>query len=127
MLRTPWQSGPFQPTGQLVLVSVTRLKSERRVDLPGIYRRGLSLLRRWPRLDGAVGIWLWSEPLAGLSGSISVWRDEAALHAFLGLPEHVAVMRDYADRGSVSATVFSSPWPARRETLTQATNWLHAA
>lgn len=124
MFRTPWKSGPHRADGSSVLVSVTRLAADRRLALPDIYFRGLRLRRGWPELPGAVGMWLWSEPAGGLSGSVSVWRDDAALHGFLGLPEHVEVMRRYAGRGQVSATTFGVRWPARRQAWARAVDWL---
>ncbi|CAM5608907.1 hypothetical protein [Streptomyces purpurascens] len=39
-------------------VSVTEFTSDAYRDLPGIARHGFALRRRWPDLDGAVGMWL---------------------------------------------------------------------
>ncbi|MCE6993607.1 hypothetical protein LZG04_02120 [Saccharothrix sp. S26] len=46
---------------------------------------------------GEVGLWLWAEPLRERLGSVSVWRDDAGIRGFVGLPAHVAIMRKYRD------------------------------
>ncbi|MGW0806783.1 hypothetical protein [Nonomuraea sp. NPDC002799] len=79
-------------------------------DLPGIFRSGSTLRRAWPRLDGAVGMWLWARPLERRCGSVSVWRDEEALHRFVAWPEHVAIVRRYRGRGQLTSTT----WQAAR-------------
>ncbi|GAA5168525.1 hypothetical protein GCM10023321_62740 [Pseudonocardia eucalypti] len=106
-----------------MLVSVTRFDGARR-DLPGIYRTGLSLAARWPELPGAVGVWLWSLPLAGSSGSVSVWGSARALRGFIGLPEHVRVMDRYRTRGTVRAITWTVEWGDRNALWSRARHWL---
>ncbi|WP_328723070.1 hypothetical protein OHT52_28645 [Streptomyces sp. NBC_00247] len=92
------RSGPL-------IVSVTDFTSDAYRDLPDIARRGFALRRRWPQLDGAVGMWLWATPLARRCGSVSVWTGRRALAEFVRLPEHVAIMDEYRDRGTIRSVI----------------------
>lgn len=109
--------------GGPVLVSVTAFRADRRLDLPGIYRAGMRLRRIWPQLTGAVGMWLWAEPLRGRSGSVSVWRDQAALHRFVAWPEHVKIMQRYRGRGQVTAATWTVAEPDRETIWADAVRW----
>jgi hypothetical protein len=91
-------------TGPLI-VSVTDFTSDTYRDLPGITRRGFALRRRWPHLDGAVGMWLWAVPSARRCGSVSVWTGRRALAEFVRLPEHVAIMDEYRERGTIRSVI----------------------
>ncbi|WP_406277575.1 hypothetical protein [Embleya sp. NBC_00896] len=106
IVKTGWRPGAAAggavPEGGL-LVSVTDFTAARATDLPGIARAGFRLRRAWPSLDGAVGMWLWTIPHRRRTGSVAIWRDTAAMHAFVGLPEHVAIMRHYRERGTTRA------------------------
>ncbi|WP_329126920.1 hypothetical protein [Streptomyces sp. NBC_01465] len=125
MLRTRWCEGPAGDSlddrvaahgvgvdsgirggrsGPLI-VSVTDFTSDAYRDLPGIARHGFALRRHWPHLDGAVGMWLWAAPLARRCGSVSVWTERRALAAFVRLPEHVAIMDEYRDRGTTRSVI----------------------
>ncbi len=92
------RSGPL-------IVSVTDFTSDAYRDLPGIARRGFALRRRWPHLDGAVGMWLWAAPWARRCGSVSVWTGRRALAEFVRLPEHVAIMDEYRERGTIRSVI----------------------
>ncbi|MFJ5265017.1 hypothetical protein ACIQAC_31595 [Streptomyces sp. NPDC088387] len=106
MLRSAWREGPAGGAAEgAVIVSVTDFTSDSHRDLPGIARDGFALRRRWPDLDGAVGMWLWVAPLARRCGSVSVWTGRRALAGFVRLPEHVAIMDKYRDRGSIRAVI----------------------
>ncbi|QQM38193.1 hypothetical protein [Streptomyces liliifuscus] len=91
-------------SGQLI-VSVTDFTSDAYRDLPGITCRGFALRRRWPDLDGAVGMWLWAMPSARRCGSVSVWTGRRALAGFVRLPEHVAIMDEYRERGTIRSVI----------------------
>ncbi|MBB5934141.1 hypothetical protein [Streptomyces zagrosensis] len=99
-------SGVSGGRGGPLIVSVTDFTSDAYRDLPGIARRGFALRRRWPDLDGAVGMWLWGEPLARRSGSVSVWTGRRALAEFVRLPEHVAIMNEYRERGTIRSVTW---------------------
>jgi hypothetical protein len=111
MLRTRWAPGPAAGTAGPVLISVTDFHASRPRDLPGIYRAGLTLRRAWPHLAGAVGMWLWTEPLQGRCGSVSIWQDEHALHRFVAWPDHVTIMRRYRGRGELRSTTWTAAQP----------------
>jgi hypothetical protein len=121
---TPWMSGPVDPDGRAVIVSVTEYTSHRRRDLPGVAYRGIRLREGWYAMSGAIGLWLWSLPAAGRGGSISVWSSADALEQFIILPRHLGIMDRYRDRGNVRSTT----WEARRfdpeETLRRANDWI---
>ncbi|WP_081438463.1 hypothetical protein [Pseudofrankia asymbiotica] len=107
-----------------VLVSVTDFTSARSRSLPGIARAGFGLRRSWPRLDGAVGLWLWAEPLARRTGAVSVWTDEEALRGFARWPPHTTIMRRYRGRGQVRAMTWEAHRFDEAEVWRQAYRWL---
>ncbi|MEU9271346.1 hypothetical protein AB0E04_38780 [Streptomyces sp. NPDC048251] len=88
-----------------MIVSVTDFTSDAYRDMPGIARRGFVLRRRWPHLDGAVGMWLWGAPLVRRCGAVSVWTGRRALMDFVRLPEHVAIMDKYRERGTTRSLI----------------------
>ncbi|MEV0379553.1 hypothetical protein [Nonomuraea sp. NPDC050643] len=108
MLRSHWTPGPAAGVTGSVLVSVTDFKANQLYDLPGVYQAGFSLRRAWPRLSGAVGVWLWTEPLRGRCGSVSIWQDEQALRDFVAWPDHVTIMRRYRGRGRLRSTTWTT-------------------
>jgi dimethylaniline monooxygenase (N-oxide forming) len=121
MLRIPWKAGPGRAAHGPVFISVTELALDRWRDLPRAYLAGLRLRRRWPGMQGAVGLWLWARPLARRAGSVSVWKSEEDLSRFLRSPVHVAIVRRYRRAG----TVRSCAWRADRFDPTSA--WRRAA
>jgi hypothetical protein len=111
MLRnTIWRPGPARSTDGSVVVSLTDYTAHKWRDLPGVWRSGLRLARSWPRRQGSVGLWLWADPLRRRSGSISIWTNEEDLQRFVRWPVHVAIMRKYRSRGTLTA----SSWDAER-------------
>lgn len=112
LLRTSWTPGPAEGAVEPSLVALTGFQADRWGDLPGIWRAGLRLRTAWPRLPGAVGMWLWGRAGGRTCGSVSLWTDEAALHAFVGFPDHVRIMRQYRGRGRLrSATWHTTAGP----------------
>lgn len=110
LVRSRWHPGRAAAYDGPVLVTLTDFTAARSRDLPGIARAGFRLRRHWPVLEGAVGVWLWASPQTRRVGSVAVWTDTPALHGFVGLPDHVAIMRRYRDRG----TARSVSWTADR-------------
>ncbi|MCC8243757.1 hypothetical protein [Saccharothrix luteola] len=106
MLRSKWITGPEADFAGPALVSVTEFTLAELRRTPCAYRAGFTLSREWPRLRGAVGLWLWAEPLRKRLGSVSVWRDQAGMRGFVGLPAHVAIMREYRELGVTRATTW---------------------
>lgn len=116
--------GPAASAGGGVVVSVTDFRPNRLRDTPRILATGLRLRLGWYAMPGAVGLWLWSLPLARRSGSISVWTSEDHLRGFVGLPAHVAIMRRYRDRGSLRSTSWAAERFNRAEVLERARRWI---
>lgn len=105
LLRTRWRRGRAAGHSGGVVVSLTEF-AFRWPDVPGIARAGRHLSPALLGLDGAVGLGLYFRPARGCLGSVSAWVDEADLRAFVALPEHVAIMRHYRDRGSLRAATW---------------------
>ena len=121
---TPWMPGPVDPRDQPVVVSVTEYVADHRRDLPGVALQGLRMRMGWYAMPGAVGLWLWSLPIKGLGGSISVWASEDDLERFIGLPHHVDIMRRYGPRGSVRSTKWTADRFDRRLIIERARDWI---
>ncbi|MFJ2028521.1 hypothetical protein [Streptosporangium sp. NPDC087985] len=117
MLRSRWISGPAAGHPGPLVVALTDYRMNRLLDLPGIARRGLSLSRLWPTLPGAVGMWLWTDLTGRRVGSLSVWRGEADLQAFVRLRAHVQIMREYRHRGMLRSRTWQT------DSLDQAALW----
>jgi hypothetical protein len=116
-----WIAGPAAAEpGTRLLVSLTDFQIADTRALPRIWIEGLRLRRAWPRLDGAVGLWLWAKPLSKRSGSVSVWRSEPDLRAFVRWPRHVEIMRRYRDAGVLTATTWWTECFEPAETWTAA-------
>lgn len=110
VFRLPWKAGLANGATGPVLVSVTDFELSSTRDLPGAYIDAMRLRHAWPRLEGAVGLWLWAIPLQRRSGSVSIWRSEEDLKAFVRWPVHVAIMRRYSSRGNLT----SASWLVER-------------
>ena len=123
-LMTRWTPGPAREAGGPVVVSVTDFTSHRRRDYPSVIATGLRLQMGWYALRGAVGLRLWSLPLAGRSGSISVWESAEALREFVALPAHIEIMRRYRDRGRLRSTTWNSERYEHREVSRNARDWI---
>jgi hypothetical protein len=123
-LLTPWMPGPVDPGDAPVVVSVTEFSAHHRRVLPGVAANGLRMRMGWYGMAGAVGMWLWAQPIAGRSGSISVWASEEDLERFIGLPHHVDIMRRYGDRGTVRSTIWTADRCDRGVILDRAHSWI---
>jgi hypothetical protein len=124
VLRTRWTAGPAVEAAGPVLISVTDFHAANRRDLPGIYRAGRRLRHNWPRLTGAVGMWLWAAPGQRRCGSVSVWQDEEALYRFVARPDHVRIMRQYRARGEMKSAIWTDGRPDRAAIWTRARLYL---
>src|SRR5262249_55170515 len=92
-----------------VYVSVTDFRIHSPRHAPGAWRAGVTLRRSWPHLDGAIGLWLWSQPLKLRSGSVSIWRSEEDLVRFLRSPVHREVVARYRSRMTGTSTGWTAP------------------
>jgi hypothetical protein len=121
MLRSAlWTAGPARETEGPVVISLTDYTAHRWRHLPGVWLSGLRLARAWPRMQGAVGLWLWADPVHRRSGSISIWTSEDDLTRFVRWPVHVAIMRKYSPHGTLEATMWSAPSFVKRDVLREA-------
>jgi hypothetical protein len=123
-LMTRWAPGPASAEGGAVLVSVTDFRPDRLRDAPRIAATGLRLRLGWYAMRGAVGLRLWSLPLARRSGSISVWESEDDLRAFIRLPVHTEIMRRYRARGTLRSTTWTADRFDPGEVLRGARAWI---
>lgn len=126
LLRAPWTPGPAAGTDGSVLISVTDFRLAKARDLPGAYLAAMRLRRAWPDLQGAVGLWLWGQPLRRRSGAVSVWEDEEALRHFVNWPVHVAIMDRYRRAGKLTSTSWQADGFVPAEVWRQATRQLAA-
>jgi hypothetical protein len=117
---TRWEPGPAAHVDGPVVVSVTDLTLHRTLDMPDAYRAGLRLRRGWFAMEGAVGLWLWAQPLKRRSGSVSVWRSEDDLRRFVRLPAHVAIMRRYRPRSRLQSRTWHADGFVPADVLAQA-------
>jgi hypothetical protein len=102
----PWQEGPEARHQGPATVSLTEFRATHVRDLPAIYLAGLRLREGWYAMPGAVGMWLWGDPLQLRGGSLTVWREKADLQRFVALPAHVAIMRRYRKRGHIESATW---------------------
>ncbi|WP_052238430.1 hypothetical protein [Mycolicibacterium setense] len=123
-LVTSWMPGPASAGDGPVVVSVTEYAAHSLRHLPGVAYSGMRMREGWYAMPGAVGLWLWSLPASGLSGSISVWTSQEALQQFIILPHHVDIMRRYRGRGDVRSTTWEADTFDRVGTIARAREWI---
>jgi hypothetical protein len=110
-----------------VFVSLTDFQIHHVRHAPSAWRTGLKLRRSWPRLDGAIGLWLWSEPWKLRSGAISIWRSHDDLLRFIRSPAHRAIIRRYNNRMSGTSSAWHAPHLDRPAIWTQAMDRLNSS
>ncbi|MCX5561481.1 hypothetical protein [Streptomyces sp. NBC_00038] len=121
ILRSPWQPGPDADAHRgPAVVSFTDFTSDTFRRSWSVALDGLRLRRTWPRTPGAIGMWLWADPLQRRSGSVAVWADEARLKEFVGRPDHIRIVRAYRGHGVLR----SADWETAR--FDAAETWAHA-
>lgn len=128
----PWRAGPAAGGEGPVVVSLTDFRAHRLRDLPGIYWSGLRLREGWYAMPGAIGLWLWGQPLdRGRGGSVSVWQSEADLRRFVALPAHLAIMRKYRTLGRLESATWQmdcfTPSAARAAARERLKTWNFAS
>jgi heme-degrading monooxygenase HmoA len=120
----PWTPGPEARTDAAVVVSLTEFTMHSRRTFPGIARAGRRLGLGWYAVPGAVGVYLWADPLHRRTGALSIWTDLAAMRRWVGLPLHVATVRRYRTRGSVRSTTWHAENADRAAIVAEATRIL---
>jgi hypothetical protein len=76
-------------------VSATRFTYARHVDLLGVFWHGFRLRSRWEGFAGSVGVSITSDFAGRSTYTVSVWRSEADLKAFIVHPRHRVLMQRY--------------------------------
>jgi hypothetical protein len=104
ILRSSWQPGPETPSGAPLLVTVTDFTARGYGQAAAVALAGFRLRRTWPETPGAVGMWLWADPVRRRCGAVSVWADERGLKEFVGRPDHVRIVRAHHGRGELRST-----------------------
>jgi hypothetical protein len=77
-------------------------------DIPRVAREGLRLRRRWPRTEGALGLWVASLRGGRRQISVSVWRDPEDLRRFVRSPEHLRIMREFRTTGALHTNAWTA-------------------
>ena len=103
MIRMPWKAGPAAADGPVV-VSATRFVYSRLSYLPIVSWHAYWLRRRWGSRPGSIGLLVGSKPLRRTTYSISVWRSEDDLKAFLRAPDHLPLIRKFKGRLDASTS-----------------------
>lgn len=106
----PWTSrSPVEP-GREYLVMASRLPLERYRDLPAFLRGTVAIRRQLTRADGLIGYTLNAQLLVKTFWTLSVWRDEQALHAFAhSAPHDDIVRRTRPHMGSTTFVTWTEP------------------
>ncbi|MGH6954256.1 MAG: antibiotic biosynthesis monooxygenase [Alphaproteobacteria bacterium] len=92
LLRTPWRSlGSPDPDGTYIAL-LTFLPLRRLSRVPWFLRHSRRIERQLRAAPGLIGYAFGSRPLAKRFWTLSVWRDEAALAAFVRAAPHADTM-----------------------------------
>lgn len=81
------------------MISMTQYTTRHARDIPAIWRASEELGDQLARIEGAVGVLTYFRPVRRQVGSLSIWVDGKGLAEFMGLPDHVRIMRKYRPRG----------------------------
>lgn len=88
----PWTTRADMQPGSEYLVMASHLPLKRLTSTVGFFRAVSAIRKQLAVADGLVGYTLRAKPLARDYWTLSVWRDETALRAFMRTPPHVGVM-----------------------------------
>jgi hypothetical protein len=107
MLRLAWKSsyGSVNAQRRPIVLSATRFTYRSLADLPGVFWHGLGLRRNWPKIAGAVGVFLAGDVWQRTTYTVSAWNTESDLRRWLASPEHMRLVRQYRSRVQSSAAV----------------------
>jgi quinol monooxygenase YgiN len=92
MPASPWRTfgSPEPERDYVALLSYLPLKSYWRVPVFFFYT--MQVMRQLASADGVLGYSVLARPLSKRFWTLSAWKDEAALHAFVQHPPHVRIM-----------------------------------
>jgi len=88
----PWTTREDMQPGSEYLVMASHLPLRRITSTARFFRAVSAIRKQLAAADGLVGYTLRAKPLARDYWTLSVWRDETALHAFMRTSPHVGVM-----------------------------------
>jgi hypothetical protein len=114
MLWSKWTAGPETGTTENVFVSVTLFRARSLLDMPSIIWSGQALQKRWIELPGAIGVWTWLDMPRKCSGSVSIWREEADMRAFVRWKPHVQIVKKHREAGKMTSSSWIYPRLDRR-------------
>ena len=109
-LTAMWKAGAVQPGSGPVHVSMNDYLVRRWRDIPMVALAGLRLRRRWPKTEGALGLWVASFRYGRRQVSVSIWRCADDLRGFVRSQEHTRIMREFRDVG----VLYTNAWTAER-------------
>jgi quinol monooxygenase YgiN len=93
-----------------VLVLASRLELRAHRTIPSFMRAAIRLRRQVRQSDGAFGMALSARPAHKTFWTLSAWRDEGSMEAFVATPAHRAVMhRFHADLADATFVTFRVP------------------
>lgn len=97
-MRDPWKQRRAMDPDTEYLVMASSLPARDYAATPALFRGARATKRQLRDADGLVGFAMLARPLRKQYGSLSVWRDEAALQAFACTTPHGRLMRELAPR-----------------------------
>jgi hypothetical protein len=99
-----WKSGGTESISGPVHVSMNDYLLHRVRDIPRVASEGMRLRRRWPETEGAIGLWFATQRAGRRQISVSVWRTPEDLKRFARSPEHLRIMREHRNTGTLYTT-----------------------
>jgi hypothetical protein len=88
----PWTTCAEMKPGSDYLVMASHLPLKRIASTVRFFRGVSAVRKQLATADGLVGYTLRAKPMARDYWTLSVWRGEPALHAFMRTPPHVTLM-----------------------------------
>ena len=90
----------------------SQLVLRRARDIPGFLRSALAVRKQVRGSPGAIGVSLIAQPMRKTFWTLSAWRDQPALDAFVGAEPHSDVMARYRSRLTVAHFRFWNMTPS---------------
>lgn len=97
-MRDPWKQPEAMDPDTEYLVMASSLPARDYAATPALFRGAQATKRQLRDAEGLIGFSMLARPVRKQYGSLSVWRDEAALRAFARTTPHGQLMRDLAPR-----------------------------